>query len=245
MVFVFAVALAIHYKTIKSKVMETKKSQKADLERKRPLFFSLGLVLTLGFVLLAFSWKTPASKVTDLKSVQWEEPEEVFIPPTKDERKVIAPPPLLVATFTLVGDDTDFDEPNLDIFDSDPTNEGINAPVLNELKKSDFDEEEVVQFPEEWPEFPGGMSALLSFIGKTIKYPMVAAENGIQGRVFVNFVINANGQVSDARILRGVDPSLDQEALRVVMAMPRWKPGKQSGRAVRVSYNVPINFVLQ
>ena len=226
--------------------METKKSRKADLERIRPMLLTAGMVLSLSFVLLAFSWKTPANKATDLKPVQWDTPEEDFTPITKAEEKKFDPPVQMVAEFTLVDDNLEFDEPNLDIFNSDIPDEGIVVSGLEKLgKEDDSNKEEVVLFPDEWPEFPGGMGALLNYIGKTIKYPIVASENGIHGKVFVNFVVNADGQISDARILRGVDPSLDKEALRVVNSLPKWRPGKQSGRAVRVSFNVPINFVLQ
>ncbi|MFW6371643.1 MAG: energy transducer TonB, partial [Bacteroidota bacterium] len=87
--------------------------------------------------------------------------------------------------------------------------------------------------------------ALMQFIAKAIKYPVIAQENGIQGRVHVTFVVNVDGSVSEPRITRPVDPSLDKEALRVVSMLPKWKPGKQRGKPVRVSYNVPIYFQLQ
>jgi protein TonB len=107
------------------------------------------------------------------------------------------------------------------------------------------EEQQVFVVVEEMPEFPGGELALRTFIGKAIVYPTVAQENGIQGKVFVTFVVNKDGSVSDAKIARGVDPSLDQEALRVVSTLPKWKPGKQRGVPVRVSYTVPISFKLQ
>jgi protein TonB len=98
---------------------------------------------------------------------------------------------------------------------------------------------------EEMPEFPGGVTALRKYLAESVKYPVIAQENGIQGKVYVNFVVNKDGSVSNAKIARGVDPSLDQEALRVVSTLPKWKPGKQRGQPVRVSYTVPINFQLQ
>lgn len=98
---------------------------------------------------------------------------------------------------------------------------------------------------EEMPEFPEGQLGLRKFIAQTIKYPVAAQENGIQGKVFVNFVVAKDGSVKNAKIFRGVDPSLDKEALRVVNSLPKWKPGKQKGEEVAVSYTVPINFVLQ
>ena len=107
------------------------------------------------------------------------------------------------------------------------------------------EEQQVFVVVEEMPEFPGGELALRTFIGKAIVYPTVAQENGIQGKVFVTFVVNKDGSVSNAKIARGVDPSLDAEALRVVATLPKWKPGKQRGVPVRVSYTVPISFKLQ
>ena len=98
---------------------------------------------------------------------------------------------------------------------------------------------------EEMPSFPGGQGALMSFLNSNIKYPVVAQENGVQGRVIVGFVVERDGSITDVKIMRSVDPSLDREAQRVVRAMPRWKPGKQNGSAVRVKYTVPVVFRLQ
>ena len=98
---------------------------------------------------------------------------------------------------------------------------------------------------EEMPSFPGGTGALMSFLSSNIKYPVVAQENGVQGRVIVGFVVERDGSITDVRVMRSVDPSLDREAQRVVKAMPRWKPGKQNGSAVRVKYTVPVVFRLQ
>ena len=95
------------------------------------------------------------------------------------------------------------------------------------------------------PEFPGGQGALLQYLSKSIKYPVIAQENGIQGRVSCSFVVEKDGSVTDVQVLRGVDPSLDKEAIRVITAMPKWKPGKQRGKPVRVKYTVPVTFRLQ
>jgi len=98
---------------------------------------------------------------------------------------------------------------------------------------------------EEMPSFPGGNGALMSYLSSNIKYPVVAQENGVQGRVIVAFVVERDGSISDVKVMRSVDPSLDREAQRVVKAMPKWKPGKQNGSAVRVKYTVPVVFRLQ
>jgi TonB family protein len=106
-------------------------------------------------------------------------------------------------------------------------------------------DEQIFFIVEEMPEYPGGEMALRQFIANSVKYPTDAQEKGIQGKVYVSFVVSKDGGVADAKIARGVNPSLDAEALRVVNALPKWMPGKQKGKAVNVSYTVPINFVLQ
>ncbi|WP_339736907.1 energy transducer TonB [uncultured Sunxiuqinia sp.] len=226
--------------------METKKTKKADLESKRPLLLSIGMVLSLSLILLAFSWKTPVQEMDDFGQVQWDIPDDVIIPLTKPEKELLAPPVRTVMEFILVNDETEIEDEQLDIFDTEMTDEGIDVNALLEAHREDkFTDETVYFFVDEMPEFPGGMEALLRYIAKAVDYPMVAQENGIQGKVYINFVVNTNGQVSDATVVRGVDPSLDKEALRVVNSMPLWQPGRQSGKAVRVAYHVPISFVLQ
>lgn len=98
---------------------------------------------------------------------------------------------------------------------------------------------------EEMPHFPGGAAALQAFLSSNTKYPVVAQENGVQGRVIVSFVVERDGSITDVRVVRSVDPSLDREASRVVRSMPRWSPGKQNGSAVRVKYTVPVVFRLE
>lgn len=105
--------------------------------------------------------------------------------------------------------------------------------------------EKVFDVVEQMPSFPGGPSALMEWLSNNVKYPVVAQENGVQGRVVVSFVVERDGSITDVKVVRGVDPSLDREASRVVRAMPRWIPGKQNGSAVRVKYNVPVAFRLK
>ena len=106
-------------------------------------------------------------------------------------------------------------------------------------------ENKVFDVVEVMPSFPGGQSALMQYLNSNIKYPVVAQENGVQGRVVVSFVVEKDGSITDVRVVRSVDPSLDREATRVVKSMPHWIPGKQNGSAVRVKYNVPVTFKLQ
>jgi len=107
------------------------------------------------------------------------------------------------------------------------------------------EESKVFDVVEQMPSFPGGNGALLEYLATHVKYPVVAQENGVQGRVIVSFVVEKDGSITDVRVVRSVDPSLDREAARVVSSMPRWTPGKQNGSAVRVKYNVPVMFKLQ
>ena len=120
--------------------------------------------------------------------------------------------------------------------------EDIAAP---EPPKHVVEETKIFTVVEQMPMFPGGDAALMGYLRDNIKYPTVAAENGVQGRVVVGFVVERDGSITDVNILRGVDPSLDREAMRVVKSMPRWNPGKQNGSAVRVKYQVPVSFRLQ
>lgn len=106
-------------------------------------------------------------------------------------------------------------------------------------------EEEVLLFADQMPEFPGGEQALRRFIAAAVRYPLVAQENGVEGTVFLSFVIDEEGQVTQIAVMRGVNSSLDKEAVRVVQNMPRWKPGRQAGRTVKVQYQIPIVFQLQ
>lgn len=121
----------------------------------------------------------------------------------------------------------------------------VKAEKIEEKKPEDDVTTKIFKTVEQMPTFPGGMPALMQWLGKNMTYPAVAAENGIQGKVIVGFVVERDGSVTDVKVLRGVDPALDNEAVNVVKRMPHWIPGKQNGQAVRVSYNVPVTFKLQ
>ncbi|MBX2973287.1 MAG: energy transducer TonB [Flavobacteriales bacterium] len=116
----------------------------------------------------------------------------------------------------------------------------IDAPVYPAVSDPDF----VFTVVEQMPEFSGGRDSLFAYIAKSVKYPEAAAEEGIQGRVFLRFIVERDGSTSDVQVLRGVHPMLDREAVRMVKAMPAWKPAKQRGQPVRVQYSLPVNFVL-
>jgi protein TonB len=228
--------------------MELKKSDKADLENKKNFFFMLGLVFALGITLLAFEWTSKPKKAEDLGAVQAQEVEDEFIPITREleVKPPPPPPPAAVEILNIVDNDVEIED-ELVIEDSEADDNTIIdvAPVVVQKEEEEEDEAEVFFIVEDMPEFPGGELALRKWIASNINYPTIAQENGIQGKVYVTFVVGKDGKVNNATVARGVDPSLDKEALRVVNMMPAWQPGKQRGKPVNVSYTVPINFVLQ
>ncbi len=229
--------------------MELKKSPKADLENKRNVFVQIGLVISLAICLYGFESTTQVKKVDTFDSTAAQAVEEEIIPITRQDQPPPPPPPpppKVVDVLNIVDNDLDIKD-ELQIEDTEATNKTAITAVMQAptQKEEEAAETEVFFIVEEMPSFPGGDAALRSFLAQSIKYPVVAQENGIQGKVFVNFVVNTDGSITNAKIARGVDASLDKEALRVVMSLPKWKPGKQGGKPVRVSYTVPINFVLQ
>jgi protein TonB len=230
--------------------MELKKTPKADLENKKNVYFMIGLVFSLGIMLVAFEWTAKPEKADSLGSVGAIKVEDEIIPITREQEikpPPPPPPPKVIEVLNIVDDDVKIDD-ELRIEDSEADDKTlINvAPVISAPKAEEEEEAAQVFFiVEDMPEFPGGEMALRAYIANAIKYPVIAQENGIQGKVYVTFVVGRDGKVTNATIARGVDPSIDKEALRVVMSLPTWKPGKQRGKPVNVSYTVPINFVLQ
>lgn len=227
--------------------MEVKKSPKADLENKKSVFMQIGLVVTLAIVLIAFEWTTTDVDISQFEMVEDLNAEEEIMPITRQEEvkpPPPPPPPKVADVLNIVEDDVELDE-ELDIEDTE-MNEDTSVDFADlTMEEEDAEDAPVFFIVEEMPQFPGGEEALRKFIATSVKYPVIAQENGIQGRVYVSFVVNTKGAVTDVKIARGVDPNLDKEAIRVVNSMPAWSPGKQRGKAVKVSYTVPINFVLQ
>ncbi|MEZ5107204.1 MAG: energy transducer TonB [Draconibacterium sp.] len=227
--------------------MKNKKSKKADLENKKGVFFLLGLVISLGMVLLAFQWKTPVNKAIVYENTDYVSDDYLFIPPTKNEERKPLSKPVIAPIIELVSNNTNTTA-DPDLFETEPGQDllfNYNEIVYSSGKKEIEKEEEIFIRVEEMPEFPGGDISLQRYIANAIKYPIVAQEIGIQGKVFVSFVIDELGKITDVSIVRGVDSSLYNEALRVIRSLPKWKPGKQGGKAVKVRCYVPINFELR
>lgn len=228
--------------------MEIKKSPKADLEGKKSTWLLIGYVLILAVLFVSFEWTERDKQVTTDTGIVEPIFEEEMVPITEQEEVKQAPPPpeapKVEEVLKIVENDAQVEESTIQ--SSEETGQAVDVKYVPvEVEEEPVEEEQIFQVVEEMPEFPGGMAECLKFLAKNIKYPTIAQENGTQGRVTVQFVVNRDGSIVDAKVLRGVDPYLDKEAIRVISSMPKWKPGMQRGKAVRVKYTVPVMFRLQ
>lgn len=228
--------------------METKKTPKANLENKRPTWLLVGYVVVLAFMFVAFEWTRDIKIDTSGRIVENVFEQDMEIPLTRQPEVTPPPPPQVTPindVLTIIDDDDTAEETNF--ASSEETGEDV---VIKHIPVT-VDEEVVVEddifvVVEENPQFPnGGTAGLLQYLGKNIKYPTIPQENGTQGRVTVQFVVNKDGSIVDVKVIRGVDPYLDKEAVRVISTMPKWIPGKQRGVPVRCKFTVPVTFKLQ
>ncbi|MBQ7710535.1 MAG: energy transducer TonB [Bacteroidales bacterium] len=227
--------------------MELKKSPKADLEDKKGLLLEIGLVVALVFALVAFNIKSyDAEEVEVAQRTAINEIEDVIIQTAEDTPPPPEPEQPEVATELVVVENDAEITHELGIVDmGDDANKAQEEFVPVEIEEEVVvEEEEIFQVVEEEPEFPGGMEALYKYLGESIKYPQLAKENNIEGKVYVTFVVEKDGSIANPRILRDIGGGCGNEAVRVVKAMPKWKAGKQRGKNVRVQFNLPVSFKL-
>jgi len=225
--------------------MHIKKSEKASLENDKLIYVLMGLVFVLSLVFVALEWTEKEVTKYEVTDTEFLFEEEVEIQQTTQETPPPPPPPAVqeVEVLNVVEDNVETE--TIEVSTEETEQEVvIAAPV--EAPVEEEEEEVVFVVVESMPEFPGGQQALFRFLSENVKYPVIAQENGIQGRVICQFVVNKDGSIVDVEVARsGGDPSLDKEAVRVIKSMPKWKPGKQRGKPVRVKYTVPVNFKLQ
>ncbi|MFY0599479.1 MAG: TonB family protein [Cyclobacteriaceae bacterium] len=226
--------------------MELKKNENLDLQKKSPLFFTIGLVISMSLVAVAFEWKsefepvevsTPKDEPIVFQypiATNHEEPE----PPKPIEPKAEKPkpiqPPIIVDTKNKIEPKK---EGKTEIIDIDIDTEYDDAPSIEVPEKTFI-------IVESMPSFPGGDIAFLQYMAKKIKYPKSAKTVGAEGVVYLEFIINKDGSISDVKLLRGIGMGCDQEAIRVLLNSPKWNPGKQRGVPVRVKRTIPVNFKL-
>ena len=229
--------------------MEIKKSNKANLENKKLLFIEIGLVISLGITLFAFEWTSKETKVSVLEDTTEILIEEEIIPITQET----PPPPPAAPKIPVLSDQIDIVDDEIEIEDDmfmnleDDASLGVEIMDYVEVEEEVVEEEAIpFQLVEEKPSFQGGDANQFSkWVNQRLVYPEIAKENGVQGRVTLQFTVEKDGTVTKVRVLRGVDPSLDKEAVRVVSMSPKWKPGKQRDRAVPVTYTFPVIFKLR
>ena len=230
--------------------MEIKKTEKASMENKRFLFTEIGMVIALLIVWGAFSYTSREKKVATLEADQTVVEVEDMVPITEET----PPPPEAAPKIPILSDQIDIVDDNIKVDDSmfqniEDSNEGFEImDYIESAPEEETIEEEAIPFQlvEEKPSFNGGDANEFSkWVNSRLVYPEIAKENGVQGRVTLQLTVNADGSVSNVKVLRGVDSSLDKEAVRVVSSSPKWKPGKQRDRAVKVTYTFPVIFQLR
>lgn len=228
--------------------MEIKKTPRADLEKDISLNFLMGLVIALAILFVGFEWGEKEIEVaTDsgIATVVDEEEIEATIqnepPPPPPEPEVVKAPEII----TIVEDNIEVEQTEFLSSEDDASQAQVDTYVPPvEEEEEEVDENYVFVTVEKMPEFPGGEAALLKWISDHLNYPTIAAENGVQGRVACTFVVEPDGSVSNVEVVRPVDPNLDKEALRVLKQLPKFRPGEQRGKPVRVKYSVPVRFRL-
>lgn len=228
--------------------MEAKKSPKADLEKKKGLFLEIGLVATLAIVLLAFNIKSYDQKEIEIIQNHIDGPEELDVeitradepPPPPPEPEVVTPTELNVVADNVEVADVDINAED----DQNQAQQEYVAPVV-ETVEEDVKDEEIFVSVEKMPEFPGGEEKLYKYLRDNLKYPDMATQQNIQGKVYVQFVVEKDGSIANPKVLRDIGGGCGDEALRVVRAMPKWNPGIQRTKKVRVQYTLPVNFQLE
>lgn len=223
--------------------MEVKKNPEVDVNKKSSMYFMIGAVVALSVLLLSFEWKSYDASIQELGRLVLDQEEEEIIPITQQELPPPPPPPPPATIIEIVEDDEEIEE-EMEIEDSESDEDEVIEIVAVE-EEEEAAEEEIFTIVETNPAFPGGEREMYKYLGKNTDYPPIAQDNNIQGRVYVSFVVEKNGKITDVRVLRGIGGGCDEEAIRVVKSMPSWSPGKQRGKAVRVRFNLPIVFKLQ
>ncbi len=223
--------------------MEPKKNPEVDINRKKLLFFFAGLSVALAVVLAALEYKIFERTTVELGSLEIQLEEEEMIPIT--QRQPPPPPPPQTEVLEIVDDEEEIEE-EVEIEDTE-IDEDVEIEFIEDVGEEEAigEEPEIFQVVEDQPEFPGGEKALFTYLSKSIKYPPMAKDAGVQGVVYVTFVVEPDGNITNVKVLRGIGAGCDDEAVRVVKAMPKWKPGKQRGKSVRVQFNLPIRFTLR
>jgi periplasmic protein TonB len=226
--------------------METKKTPKADMENKKSIFLETGLIVALALSLLAFEWRTLDKNNTVISTSRMNELSDYI--PVNTVQSTPLPRPQAAKPWIVINevkDEIAVDDISID----------ISAEMLEKWQNPEYlklpdepvvsTEDSLFMVVEKEPEFPGGLAALYRYLSENIEYPKAAVEADITGTVYVGFVVEKNGTLSNIEIQRSPHQLLSEEAVRVISSMPAWSPGKQRGKAVRVRFSLPVKFSLQ
>jgi len=224
--------------------MEVKKSERASLEKNKSIYTLFGMILTLSLIWFAFEYKTYDKRTVEImRNVSLDDEEDIVLSTERIEPPPPPPPPQQTTVIEIVEDDIEVED-DLDIDIETDDDDVIEEQVVEDEDETDGAEDEIFVFVEDQPGYPGGDEARLKYLSKAIVYPEMAKESGIQGTVYVTFVVEKNGTISHVKVLRGIGGGCDEAAINAIKNMPKWKPGKQRGRAVRAQFNMPVRFIL-
>lgn len=228
--------------------MEPKKSKKADLQSKRLLFLEVGFVVTLALVLIAFEWTSRPAKVEGFQKESGSDMVQESVPITRQQQRKEPPPPPPPQTtevINIVENDVEIeDELILEESEADEDTR-VSIDAFSSKDEEEEADDHVFVVVEDMPSFQGkGLDAFATYVQQRVRYPLIAQDNGIEGTVYLRFIVDKDGSVIDVEVVRGVDPILDKAALASLKDTPRWEPGKQRGKPVKVSCTIPIMFTL-
>lgn len=232
--------------------MRIKKSPQADLNNKRSMFTLIGLVIVLGLAYICFEWsKSNVEKIDPREYAQQANDEEEVDATTQEEQPQEPEPEPEEPQETPDPDPQEFNVVDdttrtTAVFKGSEETQGTPMELPKTFEKDDDEKDDEVPFVkvEKKAQFPGGPDKLKEYLSKNLSYPQIAMDEGIEGKVFVKFVVSSKGTIKDAKVIRSVDPALDQEALRVVNAMPAWTPAEQHNKPCASYFTLPVNFVL-
>lgn len=224
--------------------MEIKKNEKHDLERKRPLFFGIGMILALAFVITAFEWKTEIDPI-DVFVMELDDAWDTEVILVTEHKMKEPPKPKVRKPVKVVEAKEELKKTAEDI--TIPIDNSFDDDIIPYFGEAFVDPvvEDPFDIVEKMPEYPGGMEQFYGFLGSKMKYPNRAIRIGIEGKVFVKFIVEKDGSLSNLEVIKGIGSGCDLEALRVMKLVPNFNPGKQRGVPVRVQMVVPINFQLK
>jgi len=228
--------------------MQVKKYSSVNLENRKGVYFAIGLLFILASIFCLFEYKFYDTDEIVTKKLHLDLIEAEVVPISQLTPPPPPPPPMATTQIQIVSDHEEIvielEIEDLEI-DDDTKIEVVVPIAIDELPEEEVVEEEIFTIVEKMPEYPGGIEKLFTYLSENMDYPDMAKDAKIQGKVYITFVVDKDGSIAGVKVLRGIGGGCDEEAIRVVKSMPKWNPGKQRGRPVRVQYNLPINFVLK